>query len=429
MKIVIIGAGSQFGSRLSVDILSREPLREATIALCDINAGKLEATRGYVQRVIDAHQLPATCEASTERTEVLAGADFVVLSVAIGGPAYFDHPYEAEMKIPDKYGIKQTVGDTLGPGGIFRTLRTAPEMLAMMDDVNRLAPGAMVLNYTNPMCMLTWALSERLESQIVGLCHSVQHTSKMLAEWIGAPYEEVSYWVAGINHMAWFLEFQHNGVDALPRLWEAIAKPGIKEQQIVRVEVMEHFGTFVTESSKHMSEYIPWYQHRKAFMDETYPHMYDRVRERRSNWIEDMGIKAEQAASTDLIRSHEYASGIVEAVLTDAPMRFNGNVMNEGIITNLTEGCCVEVPCMVDRLGVHPCHTGALPPQLAALCQSNVSVQALVVEAVRQRRLEPAYHALLLDPITGANCSLEQARALFDEMVEAEGELLSWYQK
>ncbi len=424
-RIVIIGAGSAFGSRLSVDILSRQELRDSTIALCDIDAAKLDKVHQYVAKVIDVNSLPATVVAATDRRKVLKDADFVILSVSIGGPAYFDEPYESEMAIPKKYGIAQTVGDTVGPGGIFRTLRTGPELLAMAADINELAPKALILNYTNPMAMLTWLLSESFEGQSVGLCHSVQGTSKKLARCIDVPYEEVGYWVAGINHMAWFLEFTHLTEDAYPRLRAAMADPETFAADSIRFEVMKHTGYFVTESSRHMSEYVPWYQHEQEKMTQ-YLKKTQGIKDRRHSWYEDMGVKISNADTIELVRSHEYASGIIEAVVTGVPMRFNGNVMNHGLISNLPY-CCVEVPCMTDSEGVHPCHVGKLPSVCAGLCRSNINVQELTVEAVRNRDLEAAFHALLLDPSVGAVLTLDKARALFDEMVEAEGDLLAAY--
>lgn len=425
-KVVIIGAGSGFGSRLSVDILSREPLRDATIALCDIDAAKLERVGAYVQKVVDGNRLPARVETSTDRRELLTGADFVVLAVAIGGPAYFDHPYDTEMAIPAKYGLIQTVGDTVNVGGVFRTLRSAPEILRMADDIAELAPRATILNYTNPMAMLSWLIEERCGLPTIGLCHSVQGTSKQLAGYIGAPYEEVGYQVAGINHMAWFLEFTRQGEDALPALRAAAKDPAIRAKDPIRFEVMDHFGAFVTESSRHMSEYLPYYQHEPEKMK---PHTQatTNVKGRRQAWFEDMGVKVDAAETIELVRSHEYASGIMEAMVTGVPMRFNGNVPNRGLIQNLPEGCCVEVPCFTDAEGVHPCAMGRLPTRLAALCQTNVHVQHLAVEAVRNRDLDAAYHAVLLDPATGGALSLSQARAMFDELVEAEGDLLAEY--
>ncbi len=434
MKAVIIGAGSGFGSRLSVDMLCREALREdgITIGLCDLDDRKLKVVSDYVNKVIDSNGLGdvARVEASVDRCELLPDADFVILSVAIGGPAYYDEPYVSEIAIPLQYGIRQTVADTVGPGGIFRTLRSAPAIEAIVDDVARLAPNAMILNYTNPMAMLTWRIAEHSPLPVVGLCHSVQGTAKFLAKMIDAPFEEVGYWVAGINHMAWVLEFTHKQKDAYPRLREAMEDPEKYALQPVRFEIMREFGYFVTESSRHMAEYVPWYQH-----DEQIMKLFARdpshcpAKQRRQAWLEDMGVKAQQAESIELTPSHEYASGIMEAVITNQPFAFNGNVMNHSLIENLPPGCCVEVPCLVDRRGVHPCHVGPLPAGCAALNRSNINVQELTVAAVRERDPQLAFQALLMDPLVAANLNIGQARAMFRQMWEAEGDLLADYPK
>jgi alpha-galactosidase len=428
MKVVIIGAGSAFGSRISVDILSRKPLEDSTIALCDINQERLDTVHKYVKKVIESNNLPANVIAGTDRTELLKDADFVVISVSIGGPAYYDKPYEYELEIPRKYGIVQTVADTVGPGGVFRTLRTAPEIIGMVKDVNRLAPKATIINYTNPMAMLTWVINETAEVQSVGLCHSVQGTSKQLAGFIDAPYEEVGYWVAGINHMSWFMEFTRNGKDAYPALRKAMENPETFEKEAVRFEIMKNFGYFVTESSRHMGEYVSYYQHEQDVLT---PHLEKTkgIKDRRTAYFEDMGVQALNPDSIELVRSHEYASEIMEAMATKVPMRFNGNVMNNGLIKNLPQNCCVEVPCMTDGEGIHPCAVGNLPVQCAALCRTNVNVQELTVKAVLEKDREAAFHAVCLDPSTAAVLSLKRIREMFEEMWEAEGSLLRYYNK
>jgi alpha-galactosidase len=427
MKIVIIGAGSAFGSRLSIDILSRKPIEDSTIALCDPHAERLETVRAYVQSAVDHHKLPARVEASTDRREVLPGADFIVIAVSIGGPAYHGKPFEDEFGIPSRYGVVQTVADTVGPGGVFRTLRSAPELIAMCRDANELCPGAQILNYTNPMAMLTWVLSLHSEGPVAGLCHGVQGTSKKMARYIDAPYEEVGYWVGGINHMAWFVEFTHNKQDAYPRLFKAMEDPKTYDQDPVRFDLLKAFGYFCTESSRHALEYFPYFR-KDSERVERFRKITLGVKGKRQTWYEDMGVKIEDAGSIQLKRSHEYASGIMEAMATGVPFRFNGNVMNDDLVDGLPRGCCVEVPCLTDAQGVHPCHFGALPAQCVALCRTNVNVQDLAVRAVLDRDREAAYHAVLLDPLTAANCSLDDARRMFEEMWEAEKHLLSYYE-
>ena len=431
-KIVIIGAGSLFGSRLSLDILSREPLRDATIALCDINEERLAQVTGYVQNVIEAHNLPARCISSTDRLELLPEADFVITSVSIGGPAYWGEPFASEIGIPLKYGIDQAVGDTIGPGGVFRFLRTGPEHLQFCKDMERLCPEALMLNYTNPMAMLTWLHSEDSAIQNVGLCHSVQHTTEMLARGMGVPYDEVSYLVAGINHQAWVLRLRHNGQDAYPRLREAVdqdetfAEDSVFAEDRVRVEMMKQFGYYVTESSRHNSEYLPYFRRTQEFRDHFHLPGRGPVRmtdPRKHVWQQETG----QATVPDLKRSNEYASAIIEAVVTGGPYTFNGNVMNHGLISNLPAGCCVEVPCLVDREGIHPCHVGALPPQCAALNWSNIGVQELAVRAVQNKDRQAAFHAVALDPLTASILPLHQIRDMFEEMWQAEAHLLTYF--
>ena len=428
-KVVLIGAGSAFGSRLSVDILSRPRLQRSTIGLCDINPEKLETTRRYVDKVVGCNELGANIEVSTDRRELLKDADVVVVSISVGGPAYYGHPYDVEIGIPDKYCVWQNVGDTVGPGGIFRALRSWPAITRILDDIHELAPNAIIINYTNPMAILTQAMSLYSGREVVGLCHSVQHTTKQLCMYLGIDedqWDEVNAWVAGINHLAWFLVFEHEGEDLYPRLREARKIPEIFHQDEVRFEMMDHFDYFVTESSRHMSEYVPWYQHEKTRL-EPFRAITRGVKGKRQAWFEDMGVKVEDADTIELITSHEYASGIIEGIYAGTPMRFNGNVTNQSLIDNLPEGCCVEVPCLVDRAGVHPCHVGTLPTHLVALCQSNINVQAVAVEALLNWDRDQARRAVLIDPSVGANCTLDQACQMFDELWAAEADLLNGF--
>jgi alpha-galactosidase len=428
-KLVIIGAGSGFGSRLSVDFLSRGPLREgAVIGLCDINAESLQQVAAYVQRTIDAHGLEARVVASTDRNELLGGADFVVTSVSVGGGAYWGYPFAHEVNIPRKYGVDQSVADTIGPGGVFRFLRTAPVQLAFCKDMERRCPEALLLNHTNPMAMLTWLHSAGSAIRNVGLCHSVQGTSRQLAGYIGAPYEEVSYWVAGINHQAWFLEFRRNGRDAYPQLRKAMEDPDILAKDPVRWEILRHFDYFVTESSHHMSEYVPYFR-RTAELRERFGFQSREVRmeqPRKRAWMAEAGIDGQPPVG-ELKASHEFTTGIMEAVVTNQPYLFNGNVMNDGLVSNLPPGCCVEVPCLADRLGVHPCRVGELPGQLAAINRSNIAVQQLAVEAFFRRSRKAAFQAVALDPLTAAVLPLHAIREMFDEMWQAEKDLLAYF--
>ena len=428
---MIIGAGSGFGSRLSIDILSRESLRESTIALCDIHAGRLAQVRDYVQRAIDGHDLPGEVIASTEREELLPGADCVVTAVSIGGAAYWGEPYRSEVEIPLKYGIHQTVADTIGVGGIFRFLRTADEHLNFARDMERLCPHALMLNYTNPMCMLTWLHSVGSSVQNVGLCHSVQETTMKLAQGVGVDYGDLSYLVAGINHQAWVLKLRKGNEDLYPRLREVIETHEDFADDRVRVELMRQFGYFVTESTRHNAEYLPYFR-RTGELRQYYgvpdrePVSMENTRKR--SWMKDSGVEDDGNAEIPaLTSSHEYASLIIDAKLSGNPFAFNGNVMNHGSITNLPQKCSVEVPCLADREGVHPTFVGSLPAQLAALNMSNVAVQELAVQAVLERDREAAFHACALDPLTAATVSLPKIRQMFEELWVAEGERLSYF--
>jgi len=428
-KLVIIGAGSGFGGRLSIDFLSREPLRDgAVIGLCDIHAESLEKVAAYVQRTIDAHGLEAAVVASTDRAELLEGADFVVTSVSVGGGAYWGYPFAHEVNIPRKYGVDQSVADTIGPGGVFRFLRTAPVQLAFCQDIERLCPDALLLNHTNPMAMLTWVHSAGSAVRNVGLCHSVQGTTRQLAGYIDVPYEEVRYWVAGINHQAWVLEFCHKGRDAYPRLREAMDDPDIFAKDRVRFEMMRHFDYFVTESSHHNSEYLPYFRRTQDDRDRfclTSREVRMEPPKKRA-WLADTGADGTPPVG-ELTRSHEFTTGIMEAVVTNTPYLFNGNVMNDDLITNLPPGCCVEVPCVADGRGVHPCRVGNLPAQLAAINRSNVAVQELAVEAFFRRSRQAAFQAVALDPLTAGVLPLHRIREMFDEMWEAERDLLAYF--
>jgi alpha-galactosidase len=423
-KIALIGAGSGFGSRLSIDVLSLPELQDGTISLVDINQDAVDGVGRFVRGVVEQHGLPTTIEATTDRREALDGADYVVVAISVGGPAYNGVPYYYEVAIPAKYGVSQQVADTIGPGGVFRTLRTAPEMLAICRDMAELCPNALLINYTNPMAMLCWIIGAATNIRTIGLCHSVQGTAHQLAGYIGAPPEEITHWVAGINHMSWFLRLERNGDDAYPALREAMDVDETYAKDRVRFEILRHFGYFVTESTRHMSEYVPYFCKRPELMEEFGLGRREPSKEGgrpQRFWQQDVPGDAPEAKRAEKLQpSNEYAARIVHSIETDTLYRFNGNVPNDGLIANLQDGCCVEVPCLTDATGIHPCAIGELPTQLAALNASNVAVEQLTTEAVLERDLEKAYMAVLLDPLTAAVCSPAQARSMFDEMVEAE---------
>ncbi len=385
----------------------------------------------YVQRAIDGHNLPGKVVASTNREELLPDADCVVTAVSIGGAAYWGEPYKSEVEIPLKYGVHQTVADTIGVGGIFRFLRTADEHLNFAKDMERLCPDALMLNYTNPMCMLTWLHSVGSSIQNVGLCHSVQGTTKKLANAVGADYDDVSYLVAGINHQAWVLRLRKGKQDLYPRLGDVVDNHPDFAEDKVRVEMMRQFGYFVTESTRHNAEYLPYFRRTKELRDyygtpDRDPVSMENTRKR--NWMKDSGVEDDEDAEIPpLTSSHEYASLIIEARMTGSPFAFNGNVMNHGSITNLPERCCVEVPCLADREGIHPTFVGDLPSQCAALNMSNIAVEELAVEAVLKKDREAAFHACALDPLTASVVPLPRIREMFEELWEAEGDRLAYF--
>jgi alpha-galactosidase len=423
-KIVIIGAGSQFGGKLSKDILALPELRDAHIVLCDLDARRLSAVTRYVARIIEANGLPARVEGTADRRAALPGADFVVTSISVGGWAYAGFPASVEVEIPRKYGVEQSVADTIGVGGIFRFLRTAPVQWAICRDIEELCPRALLLNYTNPMCMLTWVHSVGSKVANVGLCHSVQNTASEMGRYMGVPNDAIGYTCAGINHQAWYLTLKdkRDGNDLYPRLRACLDDPETVAKDSVRFAMFRHFGYFVTESTRHCSEYHPYFRRTPELRAQYGLEVRQVAAEpgKQREYIED----PENAPLPDLSVSNEYAAEIVRAVVTDRPYRFNGNVMNAGLIDNLPRESCVEVPCLVDGEGVHACHVSPLPAQLAHLNLTNIAPQELAVRAILDRDREAAFHACALDPLTRAVCSLDQIRAMFDELWEAERALL-----
>jgi len=431
-KIAFVGAGSfVFARRLVTDLLTWPSLQGSVIALMDLNEEKLGTMTALARRMVTQAGTGAQIVSTTDLREALDGADYVAVSIRVGSDRH-------NVEIPMRYGIDQAIGDTAGPGGVFYFLRNAPALLDIARTMQEVCPGALMLNYTNPMVMLSWAVTAATDIAYVGLCHSVQGTAMHLAEYIGAPFDEVSYWTAGINHMAWYLKFLWNGQDAYPLLWKAMEDPEIYKQDIVRWEVMKHFGAFVTESSVHMSEYVPYFRRTPELVDRhtdeamwAVPPKGTTREQRRAMWRERRRQQEEenqQLAFGDgpipIERSHEYFSRILNAVETNAPYVFNGNVPNTDLITNLpgTTGgrtAVVEVPIMVDGCGLHPCHVGNLPPALAALNRSNLVVEELAVKGYLEKDRESIYRAVQLDPLTASLLSLAEIREMVTEMFAA----------
>lgn len=437
-KITFIGAGSiVFTRNLCSDVLFVPALQDSTLTLMDIDPVRLEQSRKVVQAIVDRRGLPARIEATTDRRAAISGADYVVTTFQQGGL----DAYRLDLEIPQRYGVEQCVGDTLGPGGVFRALRTIPVLLDIGREMDELAPDALLLNYVNPMAANCWAFDRRTGRPHVGLCHSVQGTSEMLARWIDVPYEEVAYRSAGINHQAFFLEFTRGGEDLYPLIRRAIMRPEIDGEEPVRIEIMKQFGYFVTESSGHASEYMPYFRKSAQMVnDELVPRFkspsddwFDWGRsggylrhciERQARFENEYEAMIADGSVVPAKRTHEYGSHIMEAIETNTLAVIAGNVPNRGLIDNLPQGCCVEVPCLVNGSGIQPTKIGAMPPQLAALNRTNINVQELIVEAALTGNTEAAYHAVMLDPLTGAVCTLDQIRAMVTELLEAQAQWL-----
>ncbi len=434
MRVVFIGAGSVvFTRNLTRDILTFPELQDAEIVLMDIDPDRLSRALKLVSRMAETAGSPVRVLATTDRRQALLGADYVVVTIQVGGKAQ----WEADIAIPERYGVGQCVGDTVGPGGIFRGLRHLAVFDGLIDDMAELCPRALILQYSNPMAILTWATAAS-GLKVVGLCHSVQQTSELLAGYCEVPYGELSYWVAGINHQAWFLRLEHRGEDLYPRLRLQLDNPETLALEPVRFELMARFGYFVTESSGHASEYLPYFRKRPdllASLVKTFESAgsdysawfgygltggcVSAMRVIESAYEQEVARQIAGKEPVELRRSDEYGALIIHAAETGSALRVNANVENEGLITNLPAGACVEVPCLVDDAGVHPCVVGGLPPQLASLNRSNIAVQELVVKGHLERDREAIYQAMALDPLTAAVCSLEEIWNLTDDMFAA----------
>jgi len=426
-KITFIGAGSTvFARSLLGDILSFRELSGASISLYDIDRERLKTSEMVAHRLAAALGATPQLEATTDRERALDGADYAICMIQVGG---YKPGTVIDFEVPKKYGLRQTIADTLGIGGIMRALRTIPVLLGMVRDMERLCPKVTFLNYVNPMAMNCWAINRASSITTVGLCHSVQGTAEQLARDIGVPIEEINYLAAGINHMAFYLKLERNGEDLYPLLRQVIAEGRVPDWNRVRYEMLRRLGYFVTESSEHFAEYVPYFIKRdRPDLVERFNIPLDeylrRCEAQLSEW-EEQRVKLEQPL--EVRRSHEYGSLIIHSLETGQPRVIYGNVSNECLIDNLPPGCCVEVPCLVDNNGLQPTHIGRLPPQLAALMQTNINVQALTVEAALTGRLEHIYHAAMLDPHAAAELDLDQLWSLVDELIAAHGDWLPQY--
>ena len=466
VKVAFIGAGSTvFTRRLVWELTSYPELADSEIRLMDIDGERLELVERFLRKFAQVRKLPMTVRATTDRREAVRGADFIFTCIHPGG----DVCALADLDIPEKYGITQPIGDTLGPGGIFRGLRTIPALVEIARDVEELAPGALLMQLSNPMAINCWGIYEKVRVPMVGLCHGAEWTRLILAgvlgvggkRWCDVPKEwgdipRVTYRTAGINHMAWFLDIRLDGRDVREELFRKLDKDLGEhfQNEWFRVETWRRFGYFLTESPKHHSEYVPFYRKHRELVEQ---HCADykashgllhkpeagaapvgerhwENKSRRDLMIEygrDYRAKVEEQIRTMTPESSpdgimpgkwtpEAGAKIIRAIVTDRPFRFHGNVRNEGHITNLPDGCCVEVPCFADAYGVSATHVGELPPQCAALCRTNVNAQELVVKAALTGSRQLARQALLLDPLTSSILSPEQTWKMADEMFAAE---------
>ena len=427
-KIAMIGAGSiVFCKTLLNDLLVTPALTGSTFALMGPTKWKLDKMKIYADQIIEKNNLHAEILCTIDRREALKDADYVILMFQIGGL----EAYAFDYKIPLKYGVDQCIGDSMGPGGIFRCLRSAPVLIEIGKDMEELCPDAYVLNYVNPMGAVCTTVSRATNMNMVGLCHGVQTTLDLIAGYTNVKKDEIDYLCAGINHMAWFLEIEKNGQNLYPLLRENMEKPEYYKNEKVRGEVMRHCGYFMTESTGHLSEYLPWFRKNKTELER---YCNEPAFGGESGAAYHFGVMiAEKFKNTDVLsiesgelepRSKEYCSYIIEALETGEPFRFNGNVKNDGFITNLPNDATVEIPIYADKEGFHPFTIGDLPTHLAAMNQSNLSVQGLAAEAAITGDPELVFWAAAMDPLTSAVLDLKQIRDMVGEMLEAEAEWL-----
>ncbi len=470
-KIAFIGAGSTvFARNLMGDILSFPELANCTLALHDIDEDRLQTSAVVGRNLAAAMDVHPTIEATTDRRAALDGADYAISMFQVGG---YEPGTVTDFEIPKSYGLQQTIADTLGVGGIMRSLRTIPVFLDILDDMEELCPDVTFLNYVNPMAMICWAISRASKIKTVGLCHSVFHTAHELSLDIGVPVDEINYVAAGINHMAFYLKFERDGQDLYPLIQQVVDEGRVPDWNRVRYDLFNRLGYFVTESSEHLSEYVPWFvkrdrpdlieaynipideyiwrcenqiagwEHLRAALEDPDPlaaarfeqtytrdllHTLDAADPWHAAQLRRWGARDEELEGPTVRHSGEYGSLIIHGLETGEPQVVYGNVPNNGLIDNLPQGCCVEVPCLVDKNGIQPVKIGPLPPQLAALMQTNINVQALTVEAALTGLRQHIYHAAMLDPHTAAELDLDQIWNLVDDLLEAHQDWLPAYE-
>jgi alpha-galactosidase len=426
-KIAFIGAGSLgFTGDLVRDILTFPLLEDSSFVLMDIDAERLDFAHKTVSKIIAAGNYPATVSATLDRVEALKDADVVLTTILTGTTEVWKY----DIEIPKKYGVDINVGDTRGPSGIFRFLRTLPPMMDILRDMERYCPKAVLLNYTNPMAMLCGALQRQTFITVTGLCHSVQGSAMLLASWIGAQYADVSYLCAGINHQAWYLKYEVNGQDAYPQIYKAVTEnPAVYNEEPVRNEMYLALGYFVTESSGHNSEYNWWFRKRPDLIEKycnhgtgwnpgEYAYILREYQKTEATWRDGVRVElAKEVTHRDLARGEEYAADIINALKGGDPFKFNGNVPNTGLLTNLPQSACVEVPVYVDKAGFHPLYVGALPPQCALLTQLSSGIEEMAITSALTGDPVMLYRAICSDPLTAAVLSLAEIRNLVNDML------------
>ena len=439
-KVVIIGAGSSmFTKKLVGDLLSFNDMELDEIALVDINGEKLEVMREVAIQLCKQFGKTLKIIATTNRREVMPGATYVINTIGVGGV----EAYKKDLEIPDKYGLSQCIGDIIGPGGMFRGLRAFPELLGMCRDMEEICPDAYFFNYTNPMAALCLALHKSTKIKVFGFCHNVQSTAQQLSNYLQVDESRISYWAAGINHMDWFMQYKVDGKDAYPKLFEIstnrddIIKLADYEQDyksmgvhlvdLVRFRVMHSFGRFPSESPFHMGEYVPYFRKNEKLIEEyQVTNRWWLAHEMAADEYFDV-LKEMLAKKQDIpcAKTFEYAPEIIHATITGKPFRANLNVMNTGLISNLPNDCVVEVPCYADGEGIHPCYVGELPYQLAALNMTNINMHIGMAKAMVEKKYQLIYDAIKIDPLTGAQLTLDQIEDMVADMIKANQKYLS----
>lgn len=434
-KFCFIGAGSlDFTRDLVRDLMTFPAFDDCELMLMDINEKRLDYAKRGVERVVKAGGHHATVKATTDRREALKDADGVLITVLQGGVEVWRY----DVEIPKKYGVDICVGDTRGPSGIFRFLRTAPVLLSIIRDVEELCPNAIVLNYTNPMAMLVSYLQSQTEVSVTGLCHSVQGTAELLAGWLGLKTEELDYRCVGINHQAFYLDLKHDGKDMYPELMKAVEKPEIYEEEPVRNEMFKYLRYYASESSGHNSEYNPWFRKRPDLIEKycnhgtgwnpgEYAYILNEYLDREDTWEAEYSDWLENG-EVELERGEEYASNIFNAIFGDnTPFPFNANLRNKGYITNIDEGACVEVPVIADKDGIHVTGTHTLPMHLSALVGHSAKLEEMAVRAAIDGDPELVFQAILQDPLTSSVCSMEEIHSMVQEMLDKNAEYLGYF--